>query len=140
MRTLFAAFVLCTFLHAADLPVKQVTLYKHGIGYFEREGSVPAGEEVRLDFKNNEMNDVLKSLIVADANGGRISGVRYDSNATLDQQLEKYPFSIGRGELLSAFLDRLKGARMELSVGDATQTGVILGARSNLNGKARVRR
>ena len=135
MRTLFAAFVLCSFLHAADLPVKQVTLYKHGIGYFEREGSVPAGEEVRLDFKNNEMNDVLKSLIVLDANGGKISGIRYDSNATLDQQLEKYPFSIGRGELLSAFLDRLKGARMEVSIGDATQTGVILGARSILTEK-----
>jgi hypothetical protein len=130
MRSLFVGLVVCSFLRAADLPVKQVTLYKHGIGYFEREGAVPAGEEVRLDFKNNEMNDVLKSLIVSDANGGKISGIRYDSNATLDQQLEKYPFTIGRGELLSAFLDRLKGARLEAVVGDATQTGVILGARS----------
>jgi hypothetical protein len=49
---LFVSSTLPT-LRSADLPVKQVTLYKHGIGYFEREGSVPAGEEVRLDFKNN---------------------------------------------------------------------------------------
>jgi len=130
MRTLLTVLWLSSILPAADLPVKQVTLYKHGIGYFEREGSVPAGEEVRLDFKNNEMNDVLKSLIVADSNGGMVSGIRYDSNATLEQQLEKYPFSIGHGEMLSAFLDRLKGARLEAAVGDATQTGVILGARS----------
>ncbi len=117
-------------LQSADLPVKQVTLYKHGIGYFERAGAVPSGEEVRLDFKNTDMNDVLKSLIVNDANGGKISGIRYDSNATLAQQLEKYPFTIGSGEMLSAFLDRIKGARMEISVGDSKQTGAILGARA----------
>jgi hypothetical protein len=113
----------------ADLPVQQVTLYKHGIGYFERAGSVPAGEEVRLDFKNSDMNDVLKSLIVFDANGGKVSGIRYDSNATLEQQLEKYPFTIGNQEMVSTFLDRLKGAHLEVAVGDGKQTGVILGAR-----------
>ncbi len=126
------ALLLCSnaALPSADLPVQQVTLYKHGIGYFERAGSVPAGEEVRLDFKNNDMNDVLKSLIVFDANGGKISGIRYDSNATLDQQLEKYPFTIGNQERVSTFLDRLKGAHLELTVGDAKQIGVILGARA----------
>ena len=58
-------------LGAADLPIREVVLYKHGIGYFEREGTVAQGEEARLDFKNSEMNDVLKSLIVSDGNGGR---------------------------------------------------------------------
>jgi len=121
-------------LQSADLPVKQVTLYKHGIGYFERAGTVAAGEEVRLDFKNTDMNDVLKSLIVFDANGGKISGIRYDSNATLQQQLEKYPFTIGANEMLSHFLDRIKGAHLEVNVGDGKQTGIILGARSIVTG------
>ncbi len=121
-------------LLSADLPVKQVTLYKHGIGYFERAGTVPAGEEVRLDFKNTDMNDVLKSLIVFDANGGKISGIRYDSNATLEQQLEKYPFTIGSNQMLSAFLDRIKGAHLEINVGDGKQTGMILSARSIATG------
>jgi hypothetical protein len=134
MRNLLSgslSFLLCSSAALpADLPVQQVTLYKHGIGYFERAGTVAAGEEVRLDFKNNDMNDVLKSLIVFDANGGKISGIRYDSNATLDQQLEKYPFTIGNQEMVSTFLDRLKGAHLELTVGDAKQTGVILSARA----------
>ncbi|HMF75645.1 MAG TPA: DUF4139 domain-containing protein [Bryobacteraceae bacterium] len=114
----------------ANVPVKQVTLYKHGIGFFEREGSIPAGQEVRLDFKNTDMNDVLKSLTVADAAGGRVTGIRYDSNATLEQRLDKYPFRIGSGERLSAFLDGLKGAGLEIKTGDRTVTGVILSARS----------
>jgi len=49
---------------AADLPVSQVVLYKHGVGYFERAGQLGPGESARLDFKAAEMNDVLKSLTV----------------------------------------------------------------------------
>lgn len=117
-------------LVSADIAVKQVTLYKHGIGFFECAGSVPAGEEVRLDFNTADMNDVLKSLTVSDATGGRVTSVRYDSNATLEQRLEKYPFQIGGGELLSAFLDGLKGAGIEIKTGDKTVTGIILSARA----------
>jgi hypothetical protein len=117
-------------LVAAEIPVKQIILYKHGIGYFEREGVVAAGEEARLDFKNSDMNDVLKSLTVADGSGGRIAGVRYDSNETLDQRLDRYPFRIGSQERLSAFLDSIKGAHIELKSAEHTVNGAILGART----------
>jgi hypothetical protein len=129
----FAALLMALFVttaYSADFAVTQVMLYKHGVGYIEREGSVPAGEEARLDFKANEMNDVLKSLTVRDANGGRVADIRYDSNATLEQQLEKYPFKVGDQELLSAFLDRIKGSRIELKSGDRTVAGTIMGARA----------
>jgi hypothetical protein len=49
---------------AADLPVRQVVLYKHGVGYFERAGRLGPGETARLDFKASEMDDVLKSLTI----------------------------------------------------------------------------
>ena len=58
---------------AADLPVRQVVLYKHGVGYFERSGRLAPGESARLDFKASEMNDVLKSLTVEEKGGGKIS-------------------------------------------------------------------
>lgn len=115
-------------LYSADLPVKGVVLYKHGIGYFERDGSVPAGEEVRLSFKTGDMNDILKSLVVEDS-GGRVSAIRYDSNESLQQQLSKYPFKVEEGEFLSNFLDRLKGARIELKLGDRPVTGTIVSGR-----------
>src|SRR5690349_18864622 len=78
-----------------NIPVKHVILYKHGIGFFEREGAVGTGEEARLDFKATDMNDVLKSLTVHDTSGKRISSIRYDSNETLTQRLAKFPFSLG---------------------------------------------
>src|ERR1017187_10096305 len=66
---------------AADLPVKQVVLYKHGVGFFERAGTLEAGESAHLDFNAAEMNDVLKSLTIGSIGGGKITGPRY---ATMD--------------------------------------------------------
>ncbi len=117
-------------LYSADMPVKQVILYKHGIGFFEREGVVPAGDEMRLDFQNNDMNDVLKSLTVTDLAGGSITGIRYDSNETPEQRLAKFPFEVGDTEFLSTFLDHLKGSKIELKLSDKTVAGSILAARA----------
>ncbi len=114
---------------AADLPVRQVVLYKHGVGYFERVGDLQPGEGARLDFKPSEMNDVLKSLIVQDPSGGKISGIRYDSSEPLAQKLAAFPFALGPGAPLSSFLDMLKGARLDASIGGQVLTGVIVSGR-----------
>ena len=130
VSSVLALALAVTAAYPAELVVTRVTLYKHGIGFFEREGSVPAGEEARLDFKSAEMNDVLKSLTVTNSGGGHVTGVRYDSNETLEQQLDKFPFKVGDQEFLSAFLDRIKGARIELKSGDRAVTGTIMSARA----------
>ena len=114
----------------ADLSVRHVVLYKHGIGFFEREGTVAPGEEARLEFKTSDMNDILKSLIVNDLAGNRVLGIRYDSNETLDQRLSGFPFRVGNGELISTFLDGLKGTKIELKTGEHPVAGTILSARS----------
>src|SRR3954462_9896077 len=117
-------------LAGAELPIKHVILYKHGIGFFEREGTIASGEEARLDFKTTDMNDILKSLIVNDLSGNRVLGIRYDSNESLEQRLNGFPFAVGNGQLISAFLDGLKGAKLELKPADRPVSGTILSARS----------
>jgi hypothetical protein len=94
-----------------------VILYKHGVGYFERSGELKPGETARLDFRPSEMDDVLKSLTVQEGNGGKVSGVRYDSSEPLAQRLADFPFRLGDQQPLSAFLDTLKGARVEVRIG-----------------------
>ena len=118
--------VLVFSLSAAELPVRQVILYKHGVGYFERSGELAAGESARLDFKAAEMNDVLKSLTIEEKGGGKISGLRYDSSEPLEKKLAGYPFRLGAGQPLSAVLDQLKGAIVELKFGAETVRGAIL--------------
>ncbi len=128
LGALFLSIVMVAWC-AVDVPVRRVVLYKHGVAYFERSGSIPAGEEARLDFKTAEMNDVLKSFTVSDATGNRLSGVRYDANEPIDQQLAKFPFRIGESQSVTVFLDNIKGAELELKRGDQRITGTIMGAR-----------
>ena len=109
--------------------MRKVILYKHGIGYFERGGEIPAGQSARLDFKANEMNDVLKSLMINDQTGNSVAGVRYDSSLPLAAKLAEFPFKLGDRSPLTDFLDQLKGAKIELKVGQATTGGQIVGAR-----------
>ena len=113
---------------SADLPVKQVVLYKHGVGFFERSGTLGAGESARLDFNATEMNDVLKSLTIG-SSGGKVTGLRYDSMDPLGHKLAEFPFTIGGGGM-PGMLDQLKGARVELKLGTETVAGTIVSART----------
>ena len=129
----FAPAVLAVFVahsaFAVELPVRQVVLYKHGVGYFERSGTIPAGEPARLEFKASEMNDVLKSLTIAEKGSGKVSGLRYDSSIPLDQKLAEFPFHVEGNQPLSAIFDQLRGARVELQFSTEKSTGIIVSAR-----------
>lgn len=123
------AILAATSLVAAELPVKRVVLYKHGVGYFERSGELAGGESARLDFKASEMNDVLKSLTVEETGGGKISGLRYDSSTPLDRRLGEYSFSVNPQVPLAQFLDQFKGARMEMEAAGQKSAGAIVSGR-----------
>ncbi len=119
---------------AADLPIREVILYKHGVGFFERAGKVDAGDTARIDFKADDMNDVLKSLTINDRGGGKISGVRYDASEPLEERLKNFPFAVGADSTLAVFLDQMKGARVELKLGTEMVAGVIVSARVSKQG------
>ena len=40
----------------SELPIREMVLYKHGVGFFRREGVFEA-EEVRLTFREDEITD-----------------------------------------------------------------------------------
>lgn len=61
------------------LQIRKVVLFKHGVGFFEREGEVDSDVAVDLHFKASEMNDVLKSLTVLDLADGHIASISYES-------------------------------------------------------------
>src|SRR5580658_5017993 len=114
---------------AADIPIREVILYKSGVGYFERGGRLGPGESARLDFKASDMNDVLKSLTVSGQNGAKITGLRYDSSQPLDQKLADFPFKIDGQASLAIFLDQMKGAKVELKYGAETISGTVVSGR-----------
>jgi hypothetical protein len=129
MRPLLAlsALTVATAL-AADIPIREVILYKSGVGYFAREGTLAAGESARLDFKASNMDDVLKSLTVTDKNG-KVTGLHYDASQPLDQKLKDFPFELQGQSSLAVFFDQMKGARVEIRVGNETIAGSVLSGR-----------
>ena len=123
-NTLVPAVLAATSLVAAELPVKRVVLYKHGVGYFERAGEVPSGQTARLEFKPNDMNDVLKSLVVDEQGGGRVTGVRYDSANPAQSSL-----NVEAGVALAKFLDGLRGAKVDVELVAGKVSGAIVSGR-----------
>src|ERR1022692_1955207 len=117
-------------LYAADLPIRRIMLYKHGVGYFERSGNTEGGAEIVLEFKASEMNDVLKSLTLLDRSGGRVSGVSYESSDPIQKQLENFGFTVPPDAGLAEVLAQFKGARVVVRTQSTPEiAGAILGAR-----------
>ncbi len=110
------------------LPITRVVLYKHGVGYFERQGTVDGEVALSLTFKEADVSDVLKSLTVLDLNGGHVSSVSYDSTKPLEQLLSEVALSIPDQGSLVSLLPQLRGARVALHSGVADPIeGSILG-------------
>lgn len=97
------------------LPIRRVVLYKHGVGYFEREGKVEGNDSVTLSFKQAEVSDVLKSMTILDLSGGHIASVSYDSTKPLEQLLAEVALSIPDENSLVGLLPQIKGARLAVA-------------------------
>lgn len=109
-------------------PVTKIVLYKHGMGYFERVGTVKDNSLISLSFKTSQMPDLLTSLFAIDLSGkGKITSIGYDSKDPIDKQLENILIRVPEGAALTQFLTQLKGARVEVKIGSETARGAILG-------------
>jgi hypothetical protein len=65
----------------SELPIRRVILYSNGVAYVERRGYVNGDAEINLSFKQSQVDDVLKSMVVLDLNQGKIGAVSYKSSA-----------------------------------------------------------
>lgn len=114
------------------LPIRRIILYSNGVAYFERRGLVSPHAEVNLPFKQSQVDDVLKSMLVLDLGKGRIGAVSYNSSAPASARLNDIPFSIEAGTDenseggLSAVLKQLQGARVTVTTPTRTAQGAIL--------------
>ena len=116
---------------AQTLPIRRVTLYSNGVAYIERRGTVTGHAEIDLQFKQSQVDDVLKSMVVLDLGEGRIGAVSYNSSAPPAARMADIPFSIAAatqgGGGLAGVLGQLQGARVAVTTaGGRTVTGSLL--------------
>ncbi len=114
------------------LPLRRVILYSNGVAYFERRGTVTGKAEINLSFKQSQVDDVLKSLVVLDLGKGRIGAVSYNSSAPPSARLKEIPFSISAGTNGGAFgglagvLYQMQGAKVAVTANSRAATGAVL--------------
>jgi hypothetical protein len=110
------------------LPITRIVLYKHGVGHFEREGTIDGDANLALTFKQSEVSDVLKSLTVLDLDGGHVASVSYDSTKPLEQLLAEVALSIPDQGSLVGLLPQIKGARIAVGLASGARVeGILLG-------------
>lgn len=112
--------------HAADLPVRAVKLYSSGVGFFEHAGRIDGNASATLQFKAAQINDVLKSLLVQDLDGGAAGIVSYPSHDPLGRTLSSFQVDISGNPTLADLLRQLRGAAVIVTAGGEKFRGTVL--------------
>jgi hypothetical protein len=113
-----------------QLPIKRVILYSNGVSYVERRGIVSGDAEINLSFKQSQVDDVLKSMVVLDLGQGKIGAVSYNSSAPVSSKMAEIPFSVNpytsEGGGIAGVLAQLQGAKVAVTSSKGAATGSIL--------------
>ncbi|MCK4660308.1 MAG: DUF4139 domain-containing protein [Phycisphaerae bacterium] len=129
MRSGLVFVCLAASLPAAELPVKQVTLYSSGVACYQRLGTVDGDAAINMPFKTEQINDILKSLVLIDLDGGRIEPVVYASKDPIEKSLKAFGVDLTKRPTLRELFDQLRGVPVELMLHTQSQavSGNILG-------------
>ena len=112
IAAVLAAFVAWPNLAAAqELALKRVMLSSGGLGYFEYEAVVEGDATLKLTVSLEQVDDVLKSLVVYDDKGA-VGGLSLPGREPLKQAFKELPFDQASLESPSALLAALKGAQI----------------------------
>jgi hypothetical protein len=113
----------------AALPVTEVVLYSSGVGYFQRDGQIDGRAEVELRFKTENINDLLKSMVVQDFDGGRVTAVTYGSRDPITKTLKSFGIDLTEDPTLGELLGQIRGEKIEVATPNPV-VGTIIGVES----------
>ena len=128
LAVLSASSLAATFALAGpvELVVTRVALFSSGVGYFERDASVSGNAQAELKFRTDQINDMIKSMVVQDFNGGKIGVISYATQDPIEKTLRSFAVDLTGKPTLGQLLDQLRGEPVELT-GPVSATGTIVG-------------
>ncbi len=121
---------LCRPASGAELPTKRVMLFSSGVGYFERSGAVSGADSVELRFRTEQINDILKSLLLEDLGGGKVGVVTYPAQEPLDRTLKSFAVDVTAAKTLGDLLRQLRGTEVEVLAAGESFAGPIVSVES----------
>jgi hypothetical protein len=106
---------------AVDLPITRVVLFNAGIGYFHREGDVTGDARLDLRFEEMDVNDLLKSIVLTDKDGGKVRAVTYDNRMPVEFTLKGFSVDVTENPTVGQLLHQVRGEKVEIT----DKTGVV---------------
>ncbi len=98
----------------ADLPIKRVVIFSSGVSFYEHSGSVEGNAKVDMTFNVRDVNDLLKSMVLQDLGGGRISTVSYASKDPITRTLRTFSIDLTQNPTLADLLGQIRGEAIEI--------------------------
>jgi len=112
---------------AADLPVRNVVLFRNGVGMVLRQASVTGNQDLVFAVQEDRLADLLKTMNFYDLDGGRLEGVVWDHSEPLTVLKENYNFDLKADDNLHQILKRFQGVAVAVQTADDRHTGRVLG-------------
>ncbi|PWC39307.1 hypothetical protein [Azospirillum sp. TSO35-2] len=109
---------------ANRLALTRVLLSTGGVGYFEYEATVAGDADLTLEVRRDQVDDVLKSIVVYDDRGG-VGTIGLPGAEPLDTAFRELPFSAGDLASPAALLSAMRGAEVTTG-GDRQLTGRLV--------------
>ncbi len=106
------------------LALKRVLLSTGGVGYFEHEARVSGDAALTLEVRRDQVDDVLKSIVVYDDRGG-IGTVDLPGQEPLETAFRELPFTPDDLASPTALLNAMKGAEVR-ATGSREVSGRLL--------------
>ncbi len=110
------------------VPLTRLVLFTSGVGYFQHDGVVDGNARMELTFSTSQINDLLKSLVLRDMDGGSVSSVTYSSRDPITRTLKGFSLDLTSNPSLTALLAQARGEPVEATLTGGTKvTGAIVG-------------
>jgi hypothetical protein len=100
----------------SDLPIRRVVLFSSGVGYFQRDGDISGPANVVLHFNPDQINDLLKSLMVQDRGNGQVNLVQYDNRNPIERTLKTFAVDLTKDPSLGELLTQARGERVQVTL------------------------
>ena len=109
------------------VPISALVLFTSGVGYFQHDGTVEGNAKMELTFSTSQINDLLKSLVLRDLDGGTISSVTYSSRDPITRTLKSFSIDLTSNPTLSNLLIQTRGEAITVTLASGnTLTGTII--------------
>lgn len=112
------------------VPIEQVVFFKSGVSYVEHRGRVQGTTTMTLRFQEEQMKDVLKSLVLQDQGGGQIGTIAYPSQDPLSRRLQRFQVDVSEPQGIGALVNQLRGTELTLVTAEDSVTGRAVSAES----------